>query len=450
VDATQMRHTSMSDVEMGAPVSIDNLIVHVMALGDHYDLKNKIACYTSSAMSISMIYGFQMGYFSNSFYLFYFTPKAELMGLDVISGKSTLMTDLKFNFQELLYSKLSISDDNTRLAIGWITYNKKNIAAFDANLKQIVRYDRFQIPGASNVSYIEDIKSFSDGSALMLMGGGDVISGCYATKTANKVFESFREERKQYKIHYPTLVDFNGKKYIITGCNDKTAKTPWIAVAEINLNQLEDLKYSIQKSSSSLEYPFKKTKDISQFITFKTIQTKDLFIYATYKGASNGFSADMYDYNMQFHVFDKNMKLIRNDELFYTAVDTRNRMKQEFPQELLFKLENGDLAIVYNDALNHLENKQITDFADFSYISDRKKNNRESASYAATYNPTDGTIKKQLLLVSDNKSNLLNRFYPKASVTSGNTLTFDVIQGEFKKGAGEDNMFWKTYQFSFK
>jgi cyanophycinase len=41
VDATHMRHTSMSDVEMGAPVSIDNLIVHVMALGDYYDLKNK-------------------------------------------------------------------------------------------------------------------------------------------------------------------------------------------------------------------------------------------------------------------------------------------------------------------------------------------------------------------------------------------------------------------------
>ncbi|MES2513163.1 MAG: cyanophycinase [Bacteroidota bacterium] len=41
VDATQMRHTSMSDVEMGAPVSIDNLIVHVMALGDHYDLRVK-------------------------------------------------------------------------------------------------------------------------------------------------------------------------------------------------------------------------------------------------------------------------------------------------------------------------------------------------------------------------------------------------------------------------
>lgn len=41
VDATHMKHTSISEVEMGSPVSIDNLIVHVMALGDHYDLKNK-------------------------------------------------------------------------------------------------------------------------------------------------------------------------------------------------------------------------------------------------------------------------------------------------------------------------------------------------------------------------------------------------------------------------
>jgi cyanophycinase len=41
VDGTHMRDTSISDVEMGAPVSIENLIVHVMALGDHYDLKNR-------------------------------------------------------------------------------------------------------------------------------------------------------------------------------------------------------------------------------------------------------------------------------------------------------------------------------------------------------------------------------------------------------------------------
>ena len=41
VDATDMRNTNLSDVEMGAPVSIENLTVHVMALGDHYDLKHR-------------------------------------------------------------------------------------------------------------------------------------------------------------------------------------------------------------------------------------------------------------------------------------------------------------------------------------------------------------------------------------------------------------------------
>lgn len=41
VDGTHMRDTSITDVQMGAPVSIENLIVHVMALGDFYDLKVK-------------------------------------------------------------------------------------------------------------------------------------------------------------------------------------------------------------------------------------------------------------------------------------------------------------------------------------------------------------------------------------------------------------------------
>ncbi len=41
VDATHMKDTNMTDVEMGVPVSIANLIVHVMTLGDHYDLKKK-------------------------------------------------------------------------------------------------------------------------------------------------------------------------------------------------------------------------------------------------------------------------------------------------------------------------------------------------------------------------------------------------------------------------
>jgi len=41
VDATHMRETNVTEVEMGEPVSIENLIVHVMALGDHFDLKTK-------------------------------------------------------------------------------------------------------------------------------------------------------------------------------------------------------------------------------------------------------------------------------------------------------------------------------------------------------------------------------------------------------------------------
>lgn len=41
VDGTQMRNTNLTDVDMGEPVSIENLIVHVMSIGDHFDLKSK-------------------------------------------------------------------------------------------------------------------------------------------------------------------------------------------------------------------------------------------------------------------------------------------------------------------------------------------------------------------------------------------------------------------------
>ncbi len=41
VDGTNMRHTNIFDVEMGEPISIDNLTVHVISYGDHFDLKTK-------------------------------------------------------------------------------------------------------------------------------------------------------------------------------------------------------------------------------------------------------------------------------------------------------------------------------------------------------------------------------------------------------------------------
>jgi cyanophycinase len=42
VDGTTMRHTNITDVEMGEPVSIENLTVHVMSLGDKFDIKSKM------------------------------------------------------------------------------------------------------------------------------------------------------------------------------------------------------------------------------------------------------------------------------------------------------------------------------------------------------------------------------------------------------------------------
>lgn len=40
VDGRSIKHTNIYDVEMGEPISIENLVVHVMAKGDHYDLDN--------------------------------------------------------------------------------------------------------------------------------------------------------------------------------------------------------------------------------------------------------------------------------------------------------------------------------------------------------------------------------------------------------------------------
>lgn len=419
-----------------------------------YDLKNKISCYTSSAYSYNLIYGFKIDYFNNSYYLFYFTTKAELIGLDLVSGKSTPIADLKFSSQEIFYSRFAISDDRKKMGITWVTGMKKNIAVYDAAFKEVLRYDRFQIPGTSTQLFINEMKIFSDGTAAITMGGGadgfnNTLSGCIASKTENKVFESFKDERKKYSLHYHTLAEFNGKKYIVGTCNDKETKETYLITTELNSNSLDNIKYYFQKINISMDYPYEKTKDKSLLVKYKTLVIDNKLVFVTYKGEKLGFSADMYDHNMQFFVLDEKMKLIRQDELFYTAVDTRNKMKDEFPQEICEKLANGNLAIVYNDCKNHLENTQSADFADFSFISDRKKSARESAIYAAYYNPTNGEIKKQLLLESDGKSNLINRFFPKASYFADNKITFDVIQGEFKKGAGEDNMDWKTYEFIF-
>lgn len=41
VDGTHIKDTNITDVDLGAPISIENLIVHVMALGDQYNLTHR-------------------------------------------------------------------------------------------------------------------------------------------------------------------------------------------------------------------------------------------------------------------------------------------------------------------------------------------------------------------------------------------------------------------------
>lgn len=41
VDGRSIKDTSLTSVQMGEPISIDNMVVHVMCMYDHYDLKRK-------------------------------------------------------------------------------------------------------------------------------------------------------------------------------------------------------------------------------------------------------------------------------------------------------------------------------------------------------------------------------------------------------------------------
>ena len=41
IDGHNIRHSNIADLKEGSPLSIENLIVHVMAKGNHYDLKTR-------------------------------------------------------------------------------------------------------------------------------------------------------------------------------------------------------------------------------------------------------------------------------------------------------------------------------------------------------------------------------------------------------------------------
>ncbi|MBP9923748.1 MAG: cyanophycinase, partial [Bacteroidia bacterium] len=41
IDGHSIRHNNIADLKEGTPLSIEHLIVHVMAKGNHYDLKSR-------------------------------------------------------------------------------------------------------------------------------------------------------------------------------------------------------------------------------------------------------------------------------------------------------------------------------------------------------------------------------------------------------------------------
>ncbi len=41
IDGHEIKHTNIADVQYGSPISIENLVVHVMAKGNGYDLRNR-------------------------------------------------------------------------------------------------------------------------------------------------------------------------------------------------------------------------------------------------------------------------------------------------------------------------------------------------------------------------------------------------------------------------
>jgi cyanophycinase len=40
-DGHNIRHTNIADIQDGSPISIENLVVHVLSKGNHYHLKER-------------------------------------------------------------------------------------------------------------------------------------------------------------------------------------------------------------------------------------------------------------------------------------------------------------------------------------------------------------------------------------------------------------------------
>lgn len=381
--------------------------------------------------------------FGKSSYIFYIDWSAKLFAYDIVTGNVKLLDDFKFNTQQYSSCRFNISDNRNTLLFTCVANNKVSTACFNDNLSTLYKYENIKLPGFlySIGMDPEFIKLEDDGNAIVVFYQG-TIGGFIADKNKVEAFESFIDYKKNYIPKDFIILKNNNKNYLVGTVKDrKSKKLVFVKSSEIGFGKLQSLTYKMTPLPDSIQ---------AVYFDPKSKEGISLPISPSYNKIENGFllfAKKMYYNGIKFSYFDACfIKLNMDMDITDIAV---LYYRQEEGDEVMFDIDSNKIGMIYNDAKNHSANTPISDYADFTYISDRKKGARESAIYAAVYDIKSNTVKKQLLLESDDKSNLINRFYRNNATLGDNKITFDVIQGEFKKGAGEDNMDWKTYEFIF-
>lgn len=387
------------------------------------------------------LYTFFIAPINNKIYLIYLDWSARFVAFDILAGTETVIDELKFNTQEIKDYRFAVSGDGSKIGIAWICYLNKFVSVYDNKFTNLYKYEKIKIPGTSDITEFKSFNIMDDGASIGLMGN-NVISGFTATKESVTPFESFIKESKEYQVMDLSFENnLYGKNYILGTAKHKKNKTANYFYAEVNpLSVAFDYKI-IELKDVSLSYIYEKSgKELITLMMagIHEVGGKPIMLLTKFPPYLGDAALNTYDF--VFVELDSSLLAKNAKTLYFRAISEYQAMT----------IKNNKFLFVYNDAKNHLDNMPSTDFADFSYISDRKNGKRESAIYAASYDVATGEIKKQVLLESDDKSNLINRFSIDCSDFKDNTIVFDVIQGEFKKGAGADNMEWKTYEFTFK
>ena len=378
--------------------------------------------------------------FNKSHYMFFLDKTSTLTAIDLISGKQKVIDN--FSTKSATYSNIlfSISEDKKKLSVMWASYPKNCIATYNQDFSKMYKYENDKSPYVSGSSSYADFNVNNEGKSVLLIKD-DIISGYIATKESINLFSLFKAEKKEYQVQDLGLVFKDNKCYIVGTTFHFKEKKVYLISGELKNSSTISVDFNFQKIHNlALTFPIDKKADPARIKLYVSYVIEDKTILVFYKSASM-YGGDYVPYNLIFVTLDNSNKIINTNELY---------LMQKNGSIQTHVLSNGKIAIVYNDAKNHIENNEIKDYADFEFISSRKDSKRESAMYVATFDYKTNEIKKQMLLESDDKSNLINRFYHGTSNFENDRFSFSVIQGKFVKGAGTDDLNWTPYTFKFK